>query len=137
MARTILLYALALALAAVALEWLQYRHAVQAFSTEIYIALIAIGFTALGLWAGAKLTARPAAGPFQRNEAAIRSLGLTARECEILGLLASGESNKEMARRLEISPNTVKTHIASVFMKLEVQKRMQAVEKARMPALIE
>jgi DNA-binding CsgD family transcriptional regulator len=137
MARTILLYALALALAAVALEWLQYRHAVQAFSTEIYVGLLALGFVALGLWAGTKLTPRLAAGPFQRNDAAIRSLGLTARECEILGLLASGESNKEMARRLEISPNTVKTHIASLFMKLEVQKRMQAVEKARMLALIE
>jgi ATP/maltotriose-dependent transcriptional regulator MalT len=54
-----------------------------------------------------------------------------------LGLLASGQSNKEMARGLKISPNTVKTHVASVYEKLEVQKRMQAVEKARMLSVIE
>jgi DNA-binding CsgD family transcriptional regulator len=136
MARTIVLYALALALAATALDWLHYRYAVHAFSTEIYVGLLALGFIALGIWAGARLTPRPVDGPFERNLAAIRSLGLTARECEILGLLASGESNKEMARRLSISPNTVKTHVASLYAKLEVQKRMQAVEKARWLALI-
>lgn len=135
--RTIFLYAIALALAALALDWLQYRHAVHAFSTEIYISLLAIGFVALGVWAGNRLTPRTVAGPFERNQAAIRSLGLTSRECEILGLLASGESNKEMARRLAISPNTVKTHVASVYAKLDVQKRMQAVEKARMLSVIE
>jgi DNA-binding CsgD family transcriptional regulator len=137
MARTIFLYAIALALAAATLDWLQYRHAIHAFSTEIYIGLLALGFVALGIWAGARLTPRPAGGPFQRNQAAVRSLGLSPRECEILGLLASGQSNKEMARRLAISPNTVKTHIASVYAKLEVQKRMQAVEKARMLSVIE
>jgi DNA-binding CsgD family transcriptional regulator len=136
MARTIFLYALALALAATALTWLDYRHAVHAFSTEIYVGLIAAGFTALGLWAGAKLTARPAAGPFRRNHAAIRSLGLSPRECEILDRLAAGRSNKEMARDLGISPNTVKTHIARVYDKLEVQRRVQAIEKARWLALI-
>lgn len=134
--RIILLYALALALAATALEWLKYRYWTHAFSTEIYIFLIAAAFIALGLWAGRRLTPRPAAAAFERNHAAIRSLGLTARECEILALLASGRSNKEMARALGISPNTVKTHIARVFEKLAVQKRVQAIEKARSLALI-
>ncbi|HEX8641743.1 MAG TPA: LuxR C-terminal-related transcriptional regulator, partial [Allosphingosinicella sp.] len=87
-------------------------------------------------WAGRRLTPAPAAARFERNEAAIRSLGLSRRECEILERLASGESNKEMARSLGISPNTVKTHVARVFEKLEVQKRMQAVEKARDLAII-
>jgi DNA-binding CsgD family transcriptional regulator len=137
MARTIILYALALAAAATALEWLQYRYLTQAFSTEIYIALLAAGFIALGLWAGRLLTPGPAPSSFRRNDAAIRTIGLTARECEILDLLASGRSNKEMARTLGISPNTVKTHIASVYEKLDVQKRMQAVEKARMLSVIE
>jgi DNA-binding CsgD family transcriptional regulator len=132
----ILLYALGLALAVGALEWLEYRYLTRAFSTEIYIGLIAAGFIALGLWAGHRLTPRLVAGPFERNDAAIRSLGLTARECEILGLLASGESIKEMARTLGISPNTVKTHVARVYEKLEVQKRVQAIEKARLLALI-
>ena len=136
MARTILLYALALALAATALEWLKYRYWTRAFSTEIYIFLLAAGFIALGLWAGRRLTPRPAPATFERNDAAIRSLGLTARECEILALLASGGSNKELARALGISPNTVKTHIARLFEKLEVQKRVHAIEKARSLALI-
>lgn len=136
MARIVLLYALGLALAVGALEWLEYRYVTRAFSTEIYIALIAAGFIGLGLWAGHRLTPRPALSRFERNDAAIRSLGLTARECEILGLLASGESIKEMARTLGISPNTVKTHVARVYEKLEVQRRVQAIEKARSLALI-
>jgi DNA-binding CsgD family transcriptional regulator len=70
------------------------------------------------------------------NDAAIRSLGLTPRECEILGRLASGESLKEIARALGISPNTVKTHVAKVYEKLEAPKRIQAVEKARFLGLI-
>ena len=136
MARIVLLYALALALAVGALEWLEYRYVTRAFSTEIYIALIAAGFIALGLWTGHRLTPRPAGGPFERNEAAARSLGLTARECEILALLASGQSVKEMARSLGISPNTVKTHLARIYEKLDVQNRVQAIEKARFLALI-
>ena len=137
MARTIILYALALALAAFALSWLELRWFARAFTLEIYLALVALAFVALGVWAGSKLTPRRAAeGPFQRNDAAIRSLGLSPREVEILDALALGESNKEMARRLGISPNTVKTHIARVYEKLEVQRRVQAIEKARMLALI-
>ena len=136
MARIVILYAVALALAAAALQWLEYRYFVRSFSTETYIVLIAIGFAALGLWAGRKLTPRPSNGPFERNQAAIRSLGLTDRECEILDRLASSRSNKELARDLGISPNTVKTHVARVYEKLEVQKRVQAIEKARWLSLI-
>ena len=136
MARVVVPYALALALAAALVAWLQYRYLMQAFSTGLYITLLAAGFTALGLWAGSRLTRRAPAAPFARNEAAIRSLGLTPRECEILALLASGKSNKEMARVLGVSPNMVKTHVARVYEKLAVQRRMQAVEKARGLALI-
>jgi DNA-binding CsgD family transcriptional regulator len=136
MLRVILLYAVALALVAAALQWLEYRYFVRSFSTEIYITLVAIGFAALGLWAGRKLTPRPAGAAFERNDAAIRSLGLTERECEILESLASGQSIKELARTFGISPNTVKTHVARIYEKLEVQKRVQAIEKARWLALI-
>jgi DNA-binding CsgD family transcriptional regulator len=136
MARTIILYALALALAATALEWLKFRVWTHAFPNEIYIFLVAAGFIGLGLWAGRRLTPQAAPAEFARNDAAIASLGLSPRECQILDLLASGQSNKEMARALGISPNTVKTHVARVYEKLEVQKRMQAVEKARWLALI-
>lgn len=137
MARTIILYALALAAGAWLLQWLEYRYLTRAFSTELYIALLAAGFTALGVWAGRKLTPAAASGePFVRNDAAIRSIGLSPRECEILELLATGQSYKEMARTLAISPNTVKTHIARVYDKLEVERRVQAIEKARWLALI-
>ncbi len=136
MARTVIFYALALALAAAVLEWLEYRYLIRSLGTELYIALLATGFVALGIWAGRRLTPAPAPADFVRNEAAIRSLGLSPRECEILALLASGQSNKEMARTLGISPNTVKTHLARVFEKLEVQKRVAAIEKARWLALI-
>ena len=137
MTKTVILYAGALAVALAALEWLQARYAVRTISPELYIGLLALGFTALGLWAGHRLTRRAApAGPFARNEAAIRALGLTARECEILALLASGRSNKELARSLGISPNTVKTHVARLYEKLGVDRRMRAVEEARALALI-
>ena len=136
MPRIVILYALALGIVAAALQWLEYRYSTRSFSTETYILLIAVGFAALGLWVGRKLTPRPANGTFERNQAAIRSLGLTERECEILERLASGRSNKELARDLGISPNTVKTHVARVYEKLEVQKRVQAIEKARGLSLI-
>ena len=136
MARTVILYALALALGATLLEWLEYRYVTRAFSTEIYIFLLALCFISLGIWAGRKLTPPPARQGFTRNDAAIRSLGLSPRECEILALLASGQSNKELARTLAISPNTVKTHVARVYEKLEVARRVQAIEKARWLALI-
>jgi DNA-binding CsgD family transcriptional regulator len=136
MARTILLYALALAAGAGLLQWLEYRYVTRAYSTEIYVALLAAGFVGLGVWVGRKLTAAPPTAGFVRNEAAIRSLGLSPRECEILALLASGQSNKEMARTLAISPNTIKTHVARVYEKLEVARRVQAIEKARWLRLI-
>lgn len=136
MARTVILYALALALAATALQWLRWRYLVHAFSTEIYIAIVALGFVALGIWAGRRLTPAPRPAAFVRNEAAIRSLGLSRRECEILALLASGQSNKGLARGLGVSPNTIKTHVARVYEKLEVANRVQAIEKARWLALI-
>lgn len=136
MRKTILLYGLALAVAAFALEWLQYKYVARAYAPEIYIFLIAGGFTALGIWAGRRLTARTAPGPFEKNGAALAALGVTDREYEVLTLLAAGCANKEIARRLDLSPNTVKTHLARLYEKLEVQRRTQAVQKARDLALI-
>jgi len=137
MARVILVYALALGLTATLLAWLEYRYLARAFSFEIYLLLVAGGAVVLGAWLGNRLTSRRAApAPFERNAAAVRSLGLSPRELDILDRLAAGESNKEIARRLGISPNTVKTHVARVYDKLSVQRRVQAVEKARFLALI-
>jgi DNA-binding CsgD family transcriptional regulator len=135
-ARTVLLYAISLALAAAALQWIEYRYLARAFSFEIYLALVAVAFLALGAWAARQLTPRAAPAEFQVNQAAIRSIGLTPREHEILEWLASGQSNKELARSLDISPNTVKTHLARLYEKLEVRNGVVAIVKARWLALI-
>lgn len=136
MIRTVVLYALALAAGAFALQWLQYNYLVRAFPIEIYVTLIAVAFAGLGVWAGLRLARRPAPVTFEKNTAALASLGITTREQEVLGLLAGGKSNKEIAQKLGISPNTVKTQVASLYQKLEVQRRTQAVQKARELALI-
>lgn len=131
MAKAVVLYAVALAAGAFLLEWLEYKYVTKAFATEIYIVLIAICFTGLGIWAGYRLTPKTAAAPFERNGAALKALGLTEREVLVLERLAAGDANKEIARALDISPNTVKTHIANLFQKLEVERRTQAIQKAR------
>ena len=136
MTRTILLYAVALALGVALLNWLEYRYLTRVFTTELYIGLLALVFIGLGVWLGRRLTPGPAPRTFERNTAAVASLGLTARECEILDLLATGKSMKEMARDLGVSPNTVKTHVLKVYQKLEVQRRVHAIEKARALSLI-
>ena len=123
-------YGLALALLAFMLEWLDYKHAFHAWSTEFYVACIAIVFVALGIWVGNRLTAKPRES-YARNDAAISSLGISARECEVLEMLAAGHANKVIARRLNISPNTVKTHVARLYEKLDVASRTQAIGKAR------
>lgn len=128
--RLIILYGIGLAALAFLLEWLDYKHAVHAWSTEFYVACIAVIFVGIGIWVGNRLTAKPRE-PFARNDAAIASLGISARECEVLEMLAAGHANKVIARRLDISPNTVKTHVARLFEKLDVVSRTQAISKAR------
>lgn len=134
--RTIALYALGLALAAIALAWLEYKYVTRVFTGEIYVMFIALGFTALGVWAGRRLTRKTQAAPFEVNHAALTSLGVTSREHEMLHALADGLTNKEIARRFDVSPNTVKTHVSSLYEKLEVSRRTQAVQKAKDLALI-
>ncbi len=128
--RQILAYGMALAALAFLIEWLGFKHSVHSWSTEFYITCVAIIFVVLGIWVGNRLTARPRMA-FARNNAAIASLGISARECEVLEMLAAGHANKVIARRLDISPNTVKTHIARLYEKLEVASRTQAIGKAR------
>lgn len=131
MKRTIFLYALALALGALALSWLEYKYITRVFAGEIYIVLLGAGFTAFGAWAGWRLTRKEPPAPFEINRAALASLGITGREHETLMALADGLSNKEIARRFGVSPNTVKTQVSSLYEKLGVSRRTQAVQKAR------
>lgn len=134
--RTILLYGLLLAGAAFALNWLEYQYLLRRYPIEAYLVLLAIAFMSLGIWVGYRVTTQRSATPFERNDAALMSLGISGRELEVLELLAKGRSNKEVARDLGISPNTVKTHVAHIFEKLDVDRRLLAIEKARALQLI-
>jgi DNA-binding NarL/FixJ family response regulator len=134
--RTIIIYSLALGAGVFLLEWLQFQYLARQFGVEILIAFIAIAFGVLGVWTGMKLTPKPVTTPFEKNDAALKSLGITNREYEVLVALSAGQSNKEIARTLNVSPNTIKTHLARLFEKLEVTRRMQAIDKARQLQLI-
>ncbi len=136
MIRTVILWGLVLAGGALALQWLEYQYLVRAFSRDIYVAVIGVLFAAGGVWVGWRLTTRPASAGFELNARARDSLGLTGQEMRVLEKLAAGQSNKEIARALGLSPNTVKTHLANLFAKLEVRRRTQAIGKARELRLI-
>lgn len=136
MLRYAAIYGVPLAGLAVLLQWAEYRYFALRMPGEIYIAVIATIFVGLGVWVGMRLTARPAPAAFEPNEKAAEALGLTKREREILEYLATGASNKEIARSLGVSPNTIKTHVASLYLKLEVSGRGKAVEAARSLSLI-
>ena len=131
MLRTILVYGLILAAGAFALKWLEYQYFARTHPLELYITLIALGFMALGVWVGAKLFRRPAPAAFEPNTQAQASLKISEREFEVLEQLAAGRSNKEIAGKLNVSPNTVKTHVARLYEKLEVKRRTEAILKAR------
>lgn len=134
--KTVLIYGLVLALGAVALQWLDYRLWARAHAGQLWVGLVAAGFLGLGVWVGARLFRPVAAGGFETNTPALTALGITRREHEVLGLLAAGRSNKEIARQLNLSPNTVKTHIARLYEKLEAVRRTDAVLRARELRLI-
>jgi DNA-binding CsgD family transcriptional regulator len=131
MARTEAIWALVLAAGAFILQWLEVQYLTRALPRDAYVALVGAGFAALGVWAGWRLSRRTAPPAFERNAAAMAALGLTGQELKVLERLASGQSNKEIARSLGLSPNTVKTHIANLYAKPQVGRRTQAVGKAR------
>ncbi len=131
MRKTIVFYSLAVGAAAFLLQWLEYQYTVRMFSREVYVVLIAVLFTGLGVWVGRRLTRRLARSDFEKNVQAIEYLGITDREYEVLQLLAEGHSNKEIGESLFVSHNTVKTHLTNLYGKLEVSRRTQAIQKAR------
>jgi DNA-binding CsgD family transcriptional regulator len=133
-----------------ALKLLEYRFLVLEHSLEIYGGIVALIFSALGIWLGLKLTrtrevvvvrevpvqVRVAAEPFRRDEASRVQLGITPRELEILEAIAAGLSNREIAERLFVSENTVKTHAARLFDKLSAKRRTEAIRRAKEAGLI-
>jgi DNA-binding CsgD family transcriptional regulator len=124
-------YAALLALGTAALQWLDYQRLARLHSGDVYLFLVAAGFLALGIFAGARAFAAPPPAPFDGNPKAQAALGLSERELEVLHELAAGRSNKEIAARLHVSPNTVKTHVARVLDKLDARRRTEAIRRAR------
>ena len=147
MKRHILIYGISGGVLIVALKLMEYRFLVVEHSIEIYGGLVATLFAALGIWLGLKLTKPrerlvvvevPVAPPesFVLNQSRLEELSITPRELEILGLIATGMSNREIAGKLFVSENTVKTHSSRLFDKLGAKRRTQAVQIAKAQGLI-
>jgi DNA-binding CsgD family transcriptional regulator len=147
MKRHVLIYGLIGGILIAVLKWTEYRFLVIEHSIEIYGGLIAATFAVLGIWLGLKLTGTrqriivkevpaPVTSPFVADETRVGQLGITPRELEILGLIATGLSNREIAGRLFVSENTVKTHSSRLFDKLGAKRRTQAVQIGKTARLI-
>lgn len=135
-------YGLSMAVLLVLLQWLQVKFVVFSYRLDMLIGSIAILFTVLGIWLARSLSQptietviiekEVAVTPTTEvNRAEIERLGISKRELAVLELMAQGLSNEEIAEKLFVSLNTVKTHSSNIFMKLEVNRRMQAAEKAK------
>lgn len=141
-----ILYGISLAILLFLLRWLELRFLIISHAFEIYAGMIAIIFTALGIWLALKLTkpkieTRIVEKPiftetFVLNETELNNLGLSKRELEVLQLMSAGLSNQEIAEKLFVSLNTIKTHTSKLFEKLDVKRRTQAIEKAKRLSLI-
>jgi len=145
--KQVFLYGVALAALLFLLKWMEFNFIILHHSFEIYAGMIALIFTALGIWLALKLM-RPKtntiivektiiSGPeFTLNQKVLNQLRISNRELEVLQLMAQGLSNSQIADRLFVSLSTIKTHAASLFLKLEAERRTQAIEKAKKLSLI-
>jgi ATP/maltotriose-dependent transcriptional regulator MalT len=141
--RSFFLYGASLAILLLLMKWLEWRFVVIDHALELYAGAVAILFTGLGIWLAKKLTRTKTntmivekqvfvkTDHFVLNEVELARLRLSKRELEVLQLMADGLSNLQIAERLFVSLNTIKTHSSKIFEKLEVQRRTQAVEMAR------
>ena len=129
--RTVLIYGALLAAGALGLQWLELQLLVRTHPVEIYVALFALACMALGAWVAIRLWHRPTSATIDVDPHASQRLGISERELEVLELLAAGRSNKEIARHLDVSPNTIKTHVTRLFEKLGARRRTQAILRAR------
>ncbi len=137
-----ILYGLCLAVLLFLLKWLELKFVIVNNAYEAYMGAIAVFFTVLGIWLALKLTKPKTVvvekqvyvnnGPeFNFNQDQVEKLGLSKRELDVLQLMAEGLSNQEISERLFVSLNTIKTHSAKVFEKMEVKRRTQAVEMGK------
>lgn len=136
-----LIYGVSLAVLVFLLKYLEYQFFSKDLALEFYLAVIAMLFTSLGIWAGLRLTRKKVvvvkmASAFAFNEHELDRLGISKREYEVLEWMARGLSNQEIADKLFVSLNTVKSHSSNLFLKLEVSRRTQAIQKAKELSLI-
>ncbi|MEI9921005.1 MAG: LuxR C-terminal-related transcriptional regulator [Bacteroidota bacterium] len=140
MRRTVIIYGLSLAALIFLLKQLQYRYLMRDLSIEFYMGLLAVVFTTVGIWAGLRLTRKKIVtvpvSNFTFDPSRIEKLGISKREHEVLELMAHGLTNQEIADKLFVSVNTIKTHSANLFTKLDVKRRTQAVQKGKELMLI-
>jgi DNA-binding CsgD family transcriptional regulator len=135
--RKTILYGLILASLIFFLKLIEYKFLVRELSVELLIGIIVVLFTVLGIWGGRKLTSPKKvivpvpATPFILNEENLKFFGVSKREYEVLELMANGLSNQQIADRLFVSLNTVKTHTSSLFLKMDVKRRTQAIQKGK------
>ena len=136
--KTVVLYGVLLAGLAYLLSLIKFKFLIRELSVEFYVGMVALVFTALGVWMGSRLVRkkREPVEQFVMNESARAHLGITSREIEVLALMSAGHSNEEIARRLFLSLHTVKSHVSHILSKLGVSRRTQAIEKARSLHLI-
>lgn len=134
----IFIYGLVLGALILALKLLQYSFIIRELSLEFYLGVVALLFVVLGAWVGARLTSRkvrlvtvPASGSFSIDQEELKRTGISKREFEVLELMSKGNSNQEIAEKLFVSPNTIKTHCSSLFVKLNVKRRTQAIQRAK------
>ena len=145
MPRHVLLYGLLAGLLIAGLKLIEYRWLLVAHSVELYAALVAAVFAAVGIWLGRRLT-RPTEtvvvrevlvpAEFVRDQARLEALGITPRELEILELIAQGLSNREIAERVFVSENTVKSHSSRIFDQLGARRRTEAVQIGKREKII-
>ena len=137
MTKQVILYGLGLTALIVLLKYIEYSYLVKSFSEETYIGLIALFFSALGGWLGLKWMQRKQKREELKGSKDVQlSLEVSNREMDVLIGMAEGLSNQEIADKLFVSESTVKTHSSNLFAKLNVNRRTQAVQKARETGLL-
>jgi NarL family two-component system response regulator LiaR len=132
--KSIIVYGIAMAGLIGVLKFIEYRFLIRDLSLELYLGLVAVIFVVLGVWIGRRLTRVKVLVPeseFTVDDAELKRLGITKREYEVLGLIAQGLSNQEIADRLFVSMSTVKTHTSNLFLKLNASRRTQALQRAK------